>query len=90
MKQERTKNVVELTVKQIKEEFSTEEFTSANLRKGQGGYALSLCTETELVPVLLRDAGDLKSWSNIGTAVSFIRDNFAGITSINVELGVSK
>ncbi len=80
-------NVVELTVKQIKEEFGTSRFKSASLQKGKEGYALSLCTETELVPVLLRDAGDLKSWANIGTAVAFIRDNFAGVTSINVQLG---
>jgi len=78
--------VVEMTVKQIKDRAASGEFLSAALHRESKGYTLSLHTETERVRVLMKDAGEQKSWVNIDQAVAFIRETTA-VTSIHVNLG---
>jgi len=78
--------VVELTVKQIKDRANAGEFLSATLHRESKGYTLSLHTETELVRVLMKDAGELRSWVNLDQAVAFIRETTT-VTSIHVNLG---
>lgn len=85
----KAKPVVELTVKQIREEFGIRAFKKAKLKKSPSGYTLSLLSSTEEVPVLLKGAGELKTWTSPDSAVRYIRNNFHGIESINVQLGVT-
>jgi len=79
--------VVELTVKQIKDRAHEGGFLSATLHREAKGYTLSLHTETEHVRVLRKDAGEPRSWVNLDKAVAFIRETTA-VTSIHVNLGV--
>lgn len=81
-----TKPVVELTVKQIREEFGIRAFKAATLKKSPAGYTLALHGPTEEVPVLLKGAGELKTWTSPDTAIRFINNTFQGITNIHVQL----
>lgn len=81
-----TKPVVELTVKQIREEFGIRAFKRATLKKAESGYTLSLHSPTEEVPVLLKGAGELKTWTSPDTAIRYIRKTFHGINNITVQL----
>lgn len=84
------KPVVELTAKQIREEFGIRAFKRASLKKCEAGYTLSLITPTEEVPVLLKGAGELKTWASPDSAIRYIRNNFHGIHTIDVQLGATK
>lgn len=81
------RNVVELTVRQLNEEFASKLFRKAVLTKGASGYSLSLLTPTEAFPVLTKYAGDLKTWSRIDSAMAFIRKTYPAVTTINVKIG---
>lgn len=81
----KNRNVVELTATQIKDTFPRSRLRVADLFRGTEGFTLALQTEHESVPVLAGDAGDRKTWKNVGTAVAFVREHFTSVMTINIH-----
>lgn len=77
---------IELTLKQIKEEFGVSTFKSATVRKCGQSYTLSLLTDRMEIPVLMKNASALKTWSRPASAVMYVKKTFRGIQSIAVVL----